>query len=105
MIRLGSKVRDSITGFKGIATGRSEHLNGCVSVCIEQESVRKDSNNDPHRTEMWFDEQRVTLIEEAVFKPQGVYAGAVTGIEDARPRRASAGGPGMPTPPQPDGRE
>ena len=31
MINLGDKVKDSITGFKGIAIARIEYLNGCIS--------------------------------------------------------------------------
>ncbi len=33
--RLGEKVKDSVTGFKGIVTARLEYLNGCVQYCVE----------------------------------------------------------------------
>jgi len=33
-IKLGSKVRDKITGFTGVATAKIEYLNGCVQICI-----------------------------------------------------------------------
>ena len=35
MIKLGNKVRDKITGFKGIATARIEYINGCVQFCVK----------------------------------------------------------------------
>ena len=34
-IELGSKVRDLVTGFVGIATCRSEYLNGCIQYLVE----------------------------------------------------------------------
>jgi hypothetical protein len=34
---LGSKVRDTITGFSGIATARCERLHGSATVLVEQE--------------------------------------------------------------------
>lgn len=34
MIKLGQKVRCKVTGLVGIATGRSEYLNGCVQICV-----------------------------------------------------------------------
>ena len=34
MIKLGTKVKDSITGFEGIATSRVEYLIGCTQIGI-----------------------------------------------------------------------
>lgn len=33
--RLGEKVRDGVTGFKGVITARVEYLNGCLQYCVE----------------------------------------------------------------------
>ena len=33
--KLGEKVKDTITGFKGTVTARIEYLNGCLQYCIE----------------------------------------------------------------------
>lgn len=41
-ITLGSKVRDTITGFEGIATARAEYLNGCVRILIQPQRLDKD---------------------------------------------------------------
>ena len=54
-VKLGSKVTDSITGFTGIATARTEYMNGCVRVGIEA-----PLGADGKLLEVeWFDEQRV----------------------------------------------
>lgn len=81
---LGARVKDTITGFEGIATGRSEFLNGCVSICIAASELSKDGEPKIE----WFDEQRLEVIDPAAFKPN-------------RLSTATAGGP-QPTPP-PDG--
>lgn len=72
MIKLGEFYKDRITGFEGIATARTEYLNGCVSVLLQPESLDKEGKIAEHE---WFDIQR--LIDNS-------------GVE--------AGGPG-PTPP------
>jgi len=33
-IKLGDKVRDRVTGFEGIATSKTEFLNGCIQIEI-----------------------------------------------------------------------
>lgn len=34
-IKLGSKVRDKVTGFEGIATAKIEYINKCVQYCVK----------------------------------------------------------------------
>jgi hypothetical protein len=75
VVTLGSKVRDTITGFEGIATGRSQFLNGCVSVCVTRSEVTKDGEVKLE----WFDEQRIEVVERGAFR--------------AQPSTATAGGP------------
>jgi hypothetical protein len=65
MVTLGSKVRDTITGFEGIATGRGVYLNGCVSVCITRSELTKDGEPKVE----WFDEQRVEVVESGEMSP------------------------------------
>lgn len=72
MIKLGSKVRDSITGFEGIATSRTEYLYGCVHVGITPTELRDGKPVDSQ----WFDEQRVQVIEER--KPEVSPASSAT---------------------------
>lgn len=61
MIKLGSKVRDHITGFEGIAVARTTWLYGCNRIVIEPTSLDKDGS--PVKPES-FDEQRIELLEE-----------------------------------------
>ena len=46
-IKLGSKVRDIVTGFEGIATARIRYLNGCIQYCVEPE-VDKEGKMPKH---------------------------------------------------------
>lgn len=65
MVKLGSRVRDVITGFEGIATGRTTYLNGCVHVSVTASALK-----DGEPKVEWFDEQRVEVLELDAFKPQ-----------------------------------
>lgn len=79
MIKLGSRVKDSISGFTGIATMRTEHLYGCVHVGIAPEKLMLDGQ--PGDTK-FFDEQRIIVIEEK-------------GPEVSKDSGASTGGPSL----------
>ena len=53
-VKLGKKYTDKVHGITGIATARSEYLNGCNRACIER------LVNDKVESE-WYDE--VQLVE------------------------------------------
>jgi hypothetical protein len=53
-VALGRKVKDKVTGFAGIATARTEYMNGCVRVLVEAKC-----NKDGKSPSEWFDEQRL----------------------------------------------
>ena len=55
MVKLGDKVRDSISGFEGVATSRTEFLYGCVRVCVEPQGLHDGKPIDSQ----YFDEQRL----------------------------------------------
>jgi hypothetical protein len=59
MIELGNKVRDTLTGFAGIAVGRTAWLYGCARIAIEPTKLGKDGK--PGELQ-WFDEQRVEVV-------------------------------------------
>lgn len=61
MVELGTKVKDSITGFEGIAVGRAVYLYGCVRVLVEPEEMKDGKPIEA----IWFDEQRLTEESEA----------------------------------------
>lgn len=59
MIQLGSLVRDSVTGFSGMATARTVYLYGCVRITVPPTALHDGS---PVADE-WFDEQRIEVVE------------------------------------------
>ena len=61
MIKLGNKVRDNITGFDGIATGRCVYLFGCAQILVSPDRLDKDGAEIKG---VWFDEQRIETVEE-----------------------------------------
>ncbi len=63
-IELGSRVRDVVTGFKGIATSRAIHMNGCDRYWI-QPPVGKDGKNADG---LWVDVTTLEVTEESAIK-------------------------------------
>lgn len=61
MITLGSEVVDRVTGFRGIAIGRTMYLNGCARVGI-QPKVDKDGKVPDA---IWFDEPQLKVLKES----------------------------------------
>lgn len=57
---LGDKVRDSVTGFQGIVTCRSEHLNGCKRYGVQAQKLK---DNKPAEAE-WIDEAQLTSVSK-----------------------------------------
>ncbi len=76
MVQLGSKVRDQISGFTGIATGRATYLFGCVRVLVEPQELK---DGKPIESQ-WIDEQRLKVLKEG-------------GIETSPDSSAESGGP------------
>ena len=64
MVQLGSRVKDTLTGFKGIAIGRCEYLHGCAQILIKPEKLK---NLLPINGQ-WIDEQRVITINKLKVK-------------------------------------
>ena len=61
-VHLGDRVKDSITGFKGIAVARSEYLYGCTSYCVSPEALHEGKTITGH----WFDEPRLVVMRAGV---------------------------------------
>lgn len=57
---MGAKARDSVTGFEGIITSKTEWLNGCVRVCL---TPPVDSEGKLPSSE-WFDIEQTQAISE-----------------------------------------
>jgi hypothetical protein len=58
-IKLGSLVKDSITGFTGIAVGRTEFAFGCIHIRIQAKGLTKEGDPIPLQS---FDDQRIEVL-------------------------------------------
>jgi hypothetical protein len=57
MIKLGQRVVDQISGFKGVVTASSHYINGCNRYQVTAENIQ---NNEVPVSE-WFDEQQLLV--------------------------------------------
>jgi hypothetical protein len=56
---LGLKVRDRITGFEGMVTGRVQYITGCNQLLVQPPVKKKGGTFEEAR---WFDEDRMEAI-------------------------------------------
>lgn len=56
---LGLKVKDCVTGFKGVVTGINFDLYGCVQAIV----TRELKNNDDKIESRWFDITRLIILK------------------------------------------
>jgi len=59
MIKLGDKVRDTITGFTGVVVGITNWLNGCTRYGIQHEKLKDGKPLDIE----WFDDSQVVSVK------------------------------------------
>ncbi len=78
-LKLGSKGKDKLTGFKGILYGRSTYLTGCDQYCLVPKAKKGELQDA-----QWFDDDRVEIIGE------GISAADVTGEKNGGPQRREA---------------
>ena len=64
--QMHEKVKDVITGFSGLVTGRTEWDNGCVRYAVQPPKTSKDGK--PMAAE-WFDEQNLLSLAAAPSRP------------------------------------
>lgn len=62
MIELGSKVKDKITGFTGIAISHIKYLTGCDQIGVTPEVDKDGKVQDTH----YFDYTRLDVIENPI---------------------------------------
>ncbi|HWA84999.1 MAG TPA: hypothetical protein VG710_02155 [Opitutus sp.] len=58
-IKLGSLVKDTVTGFTGIAVGRTEFAFGCIHIRVQARKLSTDGAPIPVQS---FDDQRIELL-------------------------------------------
>ena len=81
MIKLGDKVKDSITGFTGVVTGITTWLNGCVRIGVQHEKLK---DGVPSETQ-WIDDVQLRVIIRG--KVAAIPPGPSGGLEEGRRRR------------------
>lgn len=59
-IELGATVKDTITGFKGVITGRCEYVTGCRTYLVQPKAVKGE-----FKSALWMDEDRLTVTKDA----------------------------------------
>lgn len=65
-VKLGQKVKDTVTGFSGTVVCRSEWLNGCARIII-QPPIDKDGKIPCSEC---IDENQLEIVEETKHKPE-----------------------------------
>ncbi len=75
MIELGDKVKDTITGFAGVATAKIIFLNGCVQFLVTPKMAKPKKNETPeYPTATYIDEEQLRVVgasKKAKPKPSG----------------------------------
>jgi len=69
-IILGDKVRDKVTGYEGIATSRTEFLNGCFQIEITPKMKKGNNLKIEDMTGMAIDEQQLERINCGINTPK-----------------------------------
>lgn len=64
---LGKKVKDCVTGFEGIVTGKAEYLTGCEQYLVVPQTRNRDGELNDSK---WFDVDRLQIIGEGITLPQ-----------------------------------
>ena len=66
-IKLGQRVKDKVTGFKGIAIAKCEYLNGCVQFDIAPVVNEKGET----MKNQWIDQQQLQVVDHGILpKPK-----------------------------------
>lgn len=64
LIELGDKVKDKISGFEGIAVGRTKWIHGCDRINVAQMGLGKDG--EPGKTYS-FDEAQLNITQKQAY--------------------------------------
>jgi len=59
-IKLGQRVRDTLSGFEGVAFGITDYLYGCRHICIKPTELNKDG--EPAKIQ-WVDEPQCEVVK------------------------------------------
>ena len=56
----GDRARDTVTGFEGIVTAKTEWMNGCVRYALQSSTLKDGVPVDA----FWVDEQTIEVVKE-----------------------------------------
>lgn len=59
-VMLGMQVVDIVSGYEGVATAKTEFLNGCMRICI---SPPADKKTGELKEGVWFDQEQLKVKE------------------------------------------
>jgi hypothetical protein len=76
--KLGDKVKDKITGFKGIVVSAHDYLNGCTRLTV-QPKLKKDGTMPNTET---FDEPQLQVMKDEVHEIGNTVTGGPSKFED-----------------------
>lgn len=62
-VKLGDKVKDIVTGYEGVVTGKLVYVWGCEQACVHF----RDQDNKPQSD--WFDIGRLEVLESNALRP------------------------------------
>lgn len=62
MIEFGKVVKDQITGFSGIVTGKCSYITGCDQHLVQP----KVSSDGDFKEARWFDEGRLIVVSDGI---------------------------------------
>lgn len=62
-VNLGDKVKDTVTGFKGVAIGRTIWLHGCARITVQPEGLTKEGKLFDTQA---FDEPQLEVIKNKI---------------------------------------
>ena len=82
MIMLGDKVKDTVSGLVGIATAKTEYLNGCVQYGV---SIQLKKNETELKT-YYIDKEQLVVIKPKR-KPKAKSNGGMTQLMAQRPHQ------------------
>ncbi len=62
VIPLGAKVKDTISGFEGVVTGRAQYISGCAQSLVAPTVTSEGAFRDGQ----WFDTQRLRIVDDSM---------------------------------------
>lgn len=64
MFKFGQEVKDKITGFKGIVTGKCNYITGCEQYLVQPKGKESDKKPDA----VWFDVDRLDVVSKKIIE-------------------------------------